>query len=189
VKLTAATAVIIAPGASKAAFAKSATDKELAGKPLLLGLSADPGKYRVRVAATDDKGRAGAVDIDVDATLTPAGPLQIGQILLLAPRGESFAPQMQFSDEAEIAVMFELYGPVATNKIGAKVDIASSADGKALVEGQVGGAPSNEPDRFQLNAKLAIGKLPPGDYVVRATVQAEGHPEGKVMRTLRKVAK
>ena len=189
VKLTAATAVIIAPGANKAAFVRSANDKELAGKPLLLGLSADAGKYRVRVAATDDKGRAGAVDIDVDAGLTPAGPLQLGQMLLLGPRGESFAPQMQFTDEAEIAVMFELYGPVATNKIGAKVDIASAADGKSLVEGQVGGAPTSDPDRFQLNAKLAIGKLPPGDYVIRATVQAEGHPEGKVTRTLRKVAK
>ena len=69
------------------------------------------------------------------------------------------------------------------------MDVASTIDGKPLLEGQVGGAPSNEPDRFQLNAKLAIGKLPPGDYVIRATVQAEGHPEGKLTRTFRKVAK
>ena len=189
VKLSAASAVIIAPGAAKAAFALSADDKQLAGRPLLLSLAADPGKYRVRIAATDTNGRAGAVDLEVDANLTAAGPLQIGQMMLLAPRGENFAPQLQFSDEAEIAVVFELYGPLTTLKMGAKVDVASSIDGKSLVEGVVGGAGTNEPDKFALNAKIPLGKLPPGDYVIRAIVGAEGHPEGRVLKTVRKVAK
>ena len=189
VKLAAVSAVIIAPGADKAAFARTATEKELAGRMVVLGLAADPGKYRVRVAATDAKGRAGAVDVEVDATLVSAGPLQIGQMLLLAPRGDGFAPQMIFTDEAEAAVVFDLFGPLTTSKVGLKVDIAATMDGPTLVEGVLGYAPTSEPDRFTINAKLPIGKLAPGDYVVRAVAQVEGQPEGKVTRTLRKVAK
>ena len=189
VKLAAASAVIIAPGATTAAFARTATDKELAGRMLVLGLAAAPGKYRVRVAGTDANGRAGAVDLDVDVNLVPAGPLQIGQMMLLAPRGEGFSPQMIFTDEAEAAVVFDLYGPLTTSKVGLKVDIAAKLDGPTLAEGALGYAPTNEPDKFTINAKIPIAKLAPGDYVIRAIAQVEGQPEGKVMRTLRKVAK
>jgi hypothetical protein len=188
-KITALTAVLVAPGAPKAAFARSLEEKEIVGRPIPVGMAADPGKYRMRIAATDASGKSGAVDYDVDAQLTPAGPLQIGQLMLVAPRGEGYSPQLVFSGEPEIAAYVELYGPVATSKVAAKIEIAATADGKALVEGQVGGAATAEPDKFALNAKLKIDALPPGDYVVRAVVQVEGQPEGKVTRTMRKIAK
>lgn len=188
-KFTAMTGVLVPPGGAKAAFARSMEEKDLIGRPVVVGMLVDPGKYRLRIAATDANGKAGAVDLDVDAQLTQAGPLQISQIMLLSPRGESYAPQLQFKDEAEIAALIELYGPVATSKVGAKIEIAATADGKALVDGVVGGSGTNEPDKFQLNGKLAIGALPPGDYIVRAVVQVEGQPEGRVTKTLRKLPK
>ncbi len=188
-KLTALSSVLVQPGATKAAFARSLEEKDLVGRPVIVGLLVDPGKYRLRIAVADANGKAGAVDTEIDAQLTPAGPLQLGQIMLLSPRGESFAPQLQFKDEAEIAALIEIYGPVATSKVGAKIEIAATPDGKALVEGVVGGSGTNEPDKFQLNGKLAIGALPPGDYIVRAIVQVEGQPEGRVMKTLRKLPK
>jgi len=189
VKLTQVTAVLVAPGATKAAFARTLEEKELVGRPMPIGLVADPGKYRMRIAAVDSTGKSGAVDYDLDASLTPTGPLMLGQVMLVGPRGEGFSPQLVFSNEPEIAAYVELYGPVATSKIAARIDLAATPDGKALVEGTVGGSGTGEPDKFSLNAKLAIKDLPPGDYVVRVTVQAEGSPEAKVMRTMRKVAK
>jgi len=189
VKLTQVTAVLVAPGAAKAAFARTLEEKELVGRPAPIGLVADPGKYRMRIAAVDSTGKSGAVDYDLDASLTPTGPLMLGQVMLVGPRGDGFSPQLLFSNEPEIAAYVELYGPVATSKIAAKIDLAANPDGKTLVEGTVGGAGTGEPDKFSLNAKLAIKDLPPGDYVVRVTVQAEGSPEAKVMRTMRKVAK
>jgi hypothetical protein len=189
VKLTQVTAVLVAPGAAKAAFARTLEEKELVGRPMPIGMVADPGKYRMRVAAIDSTGKSGAVDYELDASLTPTGPLMLGQVMLVGPRGDGFSPQLVFSNEPEIAAYVELYGPVATSKIAARIDLAATPDGKALVEGTVGGAGTNEPDKFSLNAKLAIKDLPPGDYVVRVTVQAEGSPEAKVMRTMRKVAK
>ena len=189
-KITALSAVLVAPGATKAAGVRHLEEKEMVGRPMAFGLAiAEPGKYRLRVAASDASGKSGAVDYELDASLVPTGPLQLGQVMLVGPRGESFSPQLVFSNEPEIAAYVELYGPVAASKIAARVDLAATPDGKALVEGTVGGAGTGEPDKFSLNAKLAIKDLPPGDYVVRVTVQAEGSPEAKVMRTLRKVAK
>ena len=189
VKLTQVSAILIAPGAPKAAFARTLEEKELAGRPLPIGLVADPGKYRMRIAAVDSTGKSGAVDYDLDASLTPTGPLMLGQVMLVGPRGEGFSPQLVFSNEPEIAAYVEIYGPVATTKLAARIDIAATLDGKALAEGTVGGSGTNEPDKFNLNAKLPIKDLPPGDYVVRVTVQTEGGPEAKVTRTLRKIAK
>ncbi len=71
----------------------------------------------------------------------------------------------------------------------AKIEIAATPDGPALETTKPGGQRTSEPDRFILQAKLPIAKLAPGDYVVRAIVQAAGQPEGRVFRTLRKVAK
>lgn len=189
-KITALSAAIFPIGQNKAATSGSADEKQIAGKPILLSLAVDPGKYRVRVAATDANGRAGAVDMEVSAALADAGPIKLGGMLLLAPRGESFAPQLVFSDEAEIVPYVELYFDPATVKLeGAAIDIAASADGPALVTGMPGGQPTNEPDKFIINGKVPFAKLAPGDYVVRVTVKAAGGPEGKVTRTIRKIAK
>ena len=190
VKITALTAAIFSVGAQKAATAARADEKQLAGKPILLPLGVDAGKYRVRLAAADASGRTGAVDFEVNAELTTVGPLKLGSILMLAPRGESFAPQLQFSDEPEIVPYVELYGDFATVKFkGAAVDVAATPDGPALVTGVPGGQQTNEPDKVIINGKIPIAKLAPGDYVVRVIVQAEGAPEGKVFRTFRKIAK
>jgi hypothetical protein len=145
------------------------------------------GKYRLRVAATDAEGRSGAVDVDLDANLTPAGPLKLGSILVAGPRGQGYAPKLQFTDN-EVAMQVELYGQI-TGQVTAKIEIAATTDGPPIIESQVGGSGTSEPDKFILNAKVDITKLAPGDYVVRALVQLEGQPEGRVYRTLRKLAK
>lgn len=189
VKLSALTAVIVAPGAAKAAFVANADEKQLALRPVVVALAADPGKYRLRVAAVDSTGRAGAVDYDLDANFVEAGPIKVAGLLIAGPRGEGFAPQLVFSNEPELALQVDLFGDLAALKMGAKFEIAATPDGKALAEGQVGGAGTSEPDKFVLSGRIPIASLAPGDYVVRVTVQAEGHPEAKLIRTIRKVAK
>jgi hypothetical protein len=71
--------------------------------------------------------------------------------------------------------------------VTASAEIARSVEGPAL------GAPipasiraaTNE-DRSMGTVALAIGGLPPGDYVIRVTVSAPGHPAVRIVRTLRK---
>ena len=81
-----------------------------------------------------------------------------------------------------------MYGQL-TGQVSARMEIASSVDGPAIVKVQPGGRGTSEPDKFILTAELPIAALAPGDYVVRAFVQMEGQAEGRVMRTLRKLPK
>jgi len=188
VKLTALRAVLFDPATNKSAFVADAKPEQLAARTVSLPMAVAPGKYRLRVAAMDDKGRAGAVDHEVDANLVPAGGLKIGGLMLLSPRGESFSPVMEFSNEAEIGVYAEMYGAL-TAQVKAYLEIAQSLDGKAIETIQVGGSQSTEPDKFILNAKVPLAKLAPGDYVVRMIVKMGDAPEGRLVTTLRKTGK
>jgi hypothetical protein len=187
VKLTAMRAAMFDPATNKG-FPVTATAEQLAARTISLPMAVPPGRYRLRVAAIDDKGRAGAVDHEVDTTLVPAGALKLGGMMLLAPRGENFSPVMEFSNEPEIGVYGEMYGAL-TAPVKAYVEVAQSLDGKPIDTIQVGGSQSNEPDKFILNAKVPIAKLPPGDYVVRLIVKMGDAPEGRLVRTLRKTGK
>jgi hypothetical protein len=187
VKLKELTAGVVDLAAGKI-FPIKADEKQLLARPIAIPMSADPGKIKVRVAAVDENGRGGAVDVEVSTDLASGGPLKLGGIMLVAPRGASFSPTLIFTDEAEVGLNFELYGDISAG-VEAKVEIAATPDGPALESTKPGGQQTNEPDRFILQAKLPIAKLPPGDYVVRAIVNAAGQPPAKAFRTLRKVAK
>ena len=146
------------------------------------------GQYRIRVAAQDSTGKSGAVDIPVNATLAAAGPLKLSNLLIGSKQGDAgMKPQMTFKDEKEVLVFFELYGQL-TAGISAKFELAKSDTGPAMETFQpAGGGPTNEPDKLQVFGSIPIEKLEPGDYVIRVLVQMEGQPEGKVLKTFRKV--
>lgn len=168
----------------------TAQDAELKSQPLLGVLAVPAGTYRVRVAAADSSGKAGAVDDAFTAGLTAAGPsLKLSGLTLFAQTGTGIAPRLQFKDEPEAIVLFELYGRPA-GRLQARLEVAKTTDGAAIgAPVQPGASGTAEPDKFTLSAKIPIADLAPGDYVIRAIVNEEGQPEGKVTRTLRKLPK
>jgi hypothetical protein len=168
----------------------TAQDAELKSQPVLGVLAAPAGNYRIRVAASDSSGKAGAVDDTFTAGLTQAGPsLKLSGLTLFAQSGTGISPRLQFKDEAEAIVLFELYGRPA-GRLQAHLEVAKTPDGPAIgAPVQPGASGTAEPDKFTLSAKIPIADLAPGDYVIRAIVNEEGQPEGRVMRTLRKLPK
>jgi len=46
-----------------------------------------------------------------------------------------------------------------------------------------------DPTRVVASGTLPLGALPAGDYVIRGVVRLEGGDTGRVVRTLRKVAR
>lgn len=183
-KLTAASAAI-ADAANKATTV-SIEEKQLAARPVMTSLAGAPGTYRVRFAATDASGRGGAVDYTVNAELTPAGPLKMSGLVVAALKDKAMAPAMQFKDETTAIGYVEIYGQL-TGQVSARMEVAATADGPALKTIQPGGQKTSEADKFLLIGEIPIGDLKPGDYVVRAFVGLQGQPEGKVVRTLRKI--
>ena len=118
--------------------------------------------------------------------LTQAGPLKMSGLMIGALRDKSMSPAMQFRDEATVVGYVELYGQL-TGQVSARMEVASTLDGPALKTIQPGGQATAEADKFLLLGEIPIADLKPGDYVVRAFVSIQGQPEGRVVRTLRKV--
>ena len=162
---------------------------ELTSFPVIAALSAPPGQYRLRVAAAEATGRGGAADYDVSAELISAGPLTLSALVVGLSREGRFAPRLEFASEASAIAYVEIYGGAAGEAVGAVFELARTANGPALIPLRGTFASTTDPDRFIVTAALPIGALTPGDYVVRATVAAQGKAGGRVLRALRKVSR
>ena len=123
----------------------------------------------------------------VAAELAQAGPLKLSG-LLLGAAGGAFRPMLQFGAEPSAMVTFEIYGK-PPQQLPLKIELASSADGPALLQAAPAGSGTSDPDRFIVSGTLAIDSLDPGDYVVRATVGTPEAGTALLTRTLRKVRK
>jgi hypothetical protein len=182
--VTAAATLYDATGAPKAYW--SAEEKMLSVWPVAMVMTVDPGTYRMRVAAIDSNGRLGTVDDDIVVELRPAGPLQLSGLVLGLSREGRFTPRLQFSREATALAYVEIYGATPGMPLGIYFELIT-ADGKSSFTTRGVVEASEDEKKFMATATIPIGALPPGEYVVRATVGAKDQPVGQVVRTLRKV--
>ena len=156
--------------------------------PLSGAMLVDPGSYRLRVAATDNTGRAGAADYLFDAGLTSAGSLQFSSIVLGVSRQGAVIPKLQFGPEPVALASLEFEGTITGARMTIGLEVARSADGPAVLSAPLAVERVGE-SHFSATGALAIGALPPGDYRVRAIVALDGKEIARVERTLRKVAR
>jgi hypothetical protein len=155
--------------------------------PTVIGLTVNPGKYRLRVAVIDDKGRTGLIEETIVAELKPAGPLQLGGLSLGVSRQSGFVPRVLFTTEASAIAMFDLYGGVSgETKIACVFEVARTTDGPSMFNVNATASPTGEDGKFVVTGTIPVGALKPGDYVIRAVVTVEGQGSGRVIRTLRK---
>ncbi|GMV22381.1 MAG: hypothetical protein AMXMBFR57_23300 [Acidimicrobiia bacterium] len=166
---------------------RTLTSAELQADTIITALSAPPGRYRLRVAAAEAAGRAGAADVQLEAGLATAGSLRLSDLVLGLTRDGQFRPRLEFGREASATAQFELYGGREGVRVGVVVEVARTAAGPALVSMPGTFTATDEADKFLVSAAVPIGALPAGDYVVRATIAAEGQAAGRVVRPLRKV--
>ena len=161
-------------------FAPDATER-----PLLGAMVAAPGRYRLRVAAIDQSGRAGVAEEDVEARLVTVGPLSLGSLMLGVSRGAGVMPLLEFGAEPIAIASFDIYGGEAGIALAATLEVAREPDGAALVTLPLALARADD-NRVVATGSVPLGALPPGDYVVRGVIQLEDGTTGRVSRTLRK---
>jgi hypothetical protein len=180
-----AAAVALYDDKGKLVVQATADQESLARTPPMIATVAKMGKYRMRVAATDTTGRAGAVDSTLDVNLTGDGPLKLSSLVLGVADEGRFAGRLQFYDEPTAVAYLEIYG-VPKGELSATLELADSEKGPAAVRGamRITGEPSE--DQHVALGGIPIGSLPPGDIIVRAIVSLDGTPVGTVSRTLRK---
>ena len=182
---SAAAALFDAQGRGLAYWTSQPSD--LTGMLNIVGLLVPKGRYRLRIGAIDAAGRYGVIDDTITAELTPAGSLTMSGLSLGVSRSDGFKPRLQFSTEASALAHLELYGGVAGTPVGAVFEISETTDGPALFRVPGAISPTPDEDRFTVTGAIPVGMLPPGSYVIRAIVGAQGSPAGRVLRTLQKI--
>jgi len=183
--LTSAGAILIAADGQVPShwFARDASER-----PLLGALAVTQGRYRLRVAAIDAMGRTGAAEDDIDAALTPVGPLSLGSLMLGVSRNGATTPQLEFGLEPTAIAYFDIYGGAAGLPVTARAEIARDVDGPPLVTLPLA-LTRADAGRVVASGTVPLGALPAGDYVVRGVVRLETGETGRVTRTLRKAVK
>jgi hypothetical protein len=167
----------------------SAQTADLVKRPLMAALTAPPGVYRMRVALVDSTGRAGTADYDLHADVPRADPLQLSALVLGVQQGKSFAPRMEFTDDAAAIGLLEIYRVPKNATLTVNLDVIAGPDEPPLAS-----APTIVSTLHTEDARIAFGgfdisSLPPGDYLMRATVLLDGKVVGQVARTMRKIVK
>ncbi len=165
----------------------NAKEEEFAQYPALTGMTVPPGTYRLRVAAVDTAGRAGAADVEVVADTVNAGPLKLSSLVLGVSREAKFQPRLQFSTEPVAIAYLDMFGSQITTPVGAIIEVLQPGSSTPLVTNRLALEATKDPGRFRATGAIPIGALPPGDYIARAIVVVEGHPGGVVFRAFRKV--
>lgn len=165
-----------------------ATADELKRTPVMAAMSTPPGLYRLRVAAIDRAGRSGTADYEVEAEIVKTGSLKLSALVLGLLREGKFEPRLQFTSEPLAIAYVELEGAAPGTKVAAAVEVAQTLNGPAVVTVPLVVQATGE-NRFVAMGSVAVGALPPGDYIVRAVVGLEGSAPTRVVRTLRKAAR
>jgi hypothetical protein len=165
----------------------TAQSAELKARPVMAVLSAPAGTYRLRVAAVDAAGRAGATDYELKVEVPRADPLKLSTLVLgTQKQGGGFQPVLDFSNLPVAIGVLEIYGVPKGGAVTMELDIAQTAEGQRLAAAETTVAPGDSEDMRRAFGGFSIANLAPGDYLMRAVVSLDGKPVGKVVRTLRK---
>jgi len=159
-------------------------------RPLVTAAAVPEGDYRLRVAATDVAGRKGTVDYEFHAALTTSGPLSFATLMAGWLDRGTFRPRLSFgSDDTVAAGYLEFYGTLPSgSELSAKLEIAQTEDGPALVTtaGSVLGAA--QATRFVATGGVSLAGIAPGDYILRLVISINDKPVGRATRTIRKLS-
>ena len=164
--------------------------QELAVRPVMAGLAAAPGAYRLRVAAVDSRGRSGAVDQDVAVGPFPAGSMTTSGVILGVQGAGPFFPRLQVTPADTVAhVYFEAYGAGPCDGLSATIEIAPAVQAPVIARSTAGASPIEKSDGCILFGEFPVAALPPGDYAFRVRLQRGETVLGERLRSLRKAGR
>ena len=145
--------------------------------PFSVNLPVSPGTYTVRFAVMDNAGHVGSVDHRADAYKVPLGPLfGFGPLLVRIPAAQASEPSVALEGVGQndrLGLQLDLAG-AGDSLEGTDVvfEIASTADGPALVESTANVSVNRERGTVLAEGVADVRLLPPGRYVARATVSS-----------------
>jgi VWFA-related protein len=146
------------------------------------GASVDPGEYTIKLAVAEGD-RVGSVEHPVHASLVALGEVTLSELMVGGPTDPSdiLHPTVGYTvSYGALHGYIEAYGP-HVDQVAARYEIAADETGPPLIAVDVPGRVAG-PDRTLLTHVMSVARLPPGAYVLRATVTSSGEPLKTLMR-------
>lgn len=159
----------------------------VAHRPLVAGVLAPEGHYRLRWAASELSGRRGTADVDVDVRLPEAGAYRMSALMLGRLAADAFVPTLQPArDGAQVEWYAEVYGALEEGHVlTSRVDVLTGPESAPIASAEGRLLTSPDPNRRAMTGAVDVAALAPGDYLLRATLVVNGADAGSVTRTLR----
>ena len=153
------------------------------GGPTVSAAAVPPGRYELRIGASDGTGRRGTVTHAFTAQLTDAGPFKLSDLVLGEAANGSFRPRLSFSGLSFIVGYVEVYG-TAPGSVSLTLERADSVDSPALDSRPMALRSRPGADWRFAEAGMSVSGVS-RDQVIRAVVRVDGVVVGRVSRTLR----
>jgi VWFA-related protein len=167
----------------------NANADDLSKTPVITGITTPAGDFRIRVAAKDASGRAGAADFELRTDLPRAGPIEVSSLMLGQMTGADFSPRLTFGGQPTAVAYLEVYAALQGGRAaGATFESATSANGPAIATVVGKASATRDPDRWIATGTIPISTLAAGDSIVRAIITGDGSTV-RVVSTLRKVGR
>ena len=150
-----------------------------------------PGRYSLRLAAADTAQRLGVVEHLVDATLTEAEGVRLGELIVIDP-ARTASGKARPTVEAAVGDLLEANVEISWPRgrtpaaVSVRLEVAESAGGPALAGREMELRAAERSPRLQAAGSVSLASLLSGDYVARAVVSRAGGSElARVTRPIR----
>ncbi|MEO8679222.1 MAG: VWA domain-containing protein [Vicinamibacterales bacterium] len=153
-------------------------------------LAASPGTYTLRVAMSDSEGRVGSVDRRVDVFQMDGPHFALGDLIVsgVEPTAAlALTPVIEpIVTTGHVAALIEMYGPASqVTAAEAVLEILTAEDAKPLAAVPMTVGPGASPEITSAHVSFNASALPPGRYLARSTIRADGKPQGHLIRPFR----
>jgi VWFA-related protein len=147
------------------------------------GANLPPGDYSLKFAVAEGD-RVGTIEHAIHAGLNDAGALQLSDLMVGGPTyagDDLLQPTVGYRVVfGSLHGYFEAYGSGA-GALTATYEIAPDEDAAALVSEKVAARTAGD-SRAIFTRVMPVNRLPPGQYVLRATVLSDGQPVKSLTR-------
>jgi VWFA-related protein len=147
-----------------------------------LAASIPPGEYTLKLSFAEGD-RVGTIEHPVHASLVDAAPVTLSELMVGGPAAVGQLNQPTIGNTVAFGGVHgyvEAYG-AGVNELKAQYEVAEDAGAPALLTSEVTGRTAG-PERMIFSHVMAVRQLPPGRYVLRATVSSESGPLKMISR-------
>lgn len=141
-----------------------------------VGASIPPGEYTLKLAVVEGD-RVGTIEHEIHAALVEAPPVKLSELMVGGPIVVRQLDQPTIGHSVAFGGVqgyVEAYG-AGSNELKARYEVAADVDSPALLTAEVTGRTAGA-ERMIFSHVIAVRQLPPGPYVLRATVLSETGP-------------